>query len=332
MALRKKRRSSTPRPVSSKKVKYKSKASTPSTPPTRRPKHKRLHPEAISLYNENAQTPLLSLPRELRDRIWTYLYGNLVLHPTRRRVHPLTFCICDAPQEPKHLYELSLQGASSDAGLSEENRAITWAAPELQSYHFCATNRQHQSLVTAELKVPIVCRQMWNEMSETVYETCTFAFTSSDDLFNFLSCRKAGLERVRKVLLSPEINPWYPGCLDASDLKWWSLKRMKGVRSLDLWVVWQLGMNYSRVEVGDGDWMGKKGREMGTCYKTLQNMVKQLRRWDLKSECTRVILDVRGPGGDASSWVQRRLPVNEKVQLAGQIMRALLKSTGVETN
>ncbi|KAF2444683.1 hypothetical protein P171DRAFT_472707 [Karstenula rhodostoma CBS 690.94] len=313
MAPKNKRKSSASGPVG-KKLKSQPTTSTLTDPPTPHLKHQRLHPEAISLYNENAQTPLLGLPREIRDQIWTYLCGNLVLHPTKnntsaRRVHPLTFNICGAPQTPKVLYELSLQGASSDPSVSEDNRAVTWAAPALQGHDFYVASYRPctggHGRLTAELKVPIVCRQMWDEMSETVYETCTFAFTSSNNFFHFLSCRKAGLERVRRVLLGPGISaPLYTDSLDLSDFNWWNLKRLKGVRSLDLWIEWQLGLEYKRVKVGGAQWMEKKGSELEAHWRRLQSMVKLLKRWDLKSELTRVIVDVRGGWADGSVWVQ----------------------------
>ncbi|KAL5379629.1 hypothetical protein DPSP01_008327 [Paraphaeosphaeria sporulosa] len=347
MTSSKKRKASKSSPAGTKKVKSQPTTSTLTDPPAPRLKHQHLHHKAISLYNKNAQTPLLSLPREIRDQIWMYLYGNLVLHPTdkystnsaRRNVHPLTFSICDAPHTPKTLYELSLQGASSDPSTplpskylsNGEDGASTWAAPELQSHDFCAKSWQrgtahHRHLPTDEvLKVPIVCRQMWNEMSDTVYETCTFGFTTSDDFFNFLSCRKAGLERVRKVMLAPEIKTYYSNCLDVSDLTWWSLKRLKGVRSLDLWVVWQIDMDYTRGEGVDTWSMEKKGGELDARGRKLQSLVKQLGRWDLKCDSTRVLVDVRGHGSDVSLWAQRCIPVAERVQLARQVKAGLLR-------
>ncbi|KAF9740292.1 hypothetical protein PMIN02_009854 [Paraphaeosphaeria minitans] len=287
MIPKNKRKSCTSLPIGTKKPKSKPTTSTLTDPPTPRLKHQRLHPEAISLYRKNAQTPLLSLPREIRDQIWMYLYGNLVLHPTdeyvtdsaRCTVHPLTFSICDAPHTPKNLYELSLQGASSDPSVKEEDMSSTWAAPELRSHHFCANSgdrdhAQHLHLPTDEvLKVPIVCRQMWDEMSETVYDTCTFGFTVSDDFFNFLSCRKAGLARVRKIMLAPKIKDSYTKCLDVSGMTWWSLKRLKGVRSLDLWVMWQMDMEYKRVEVVDTWSMEQKRSELDARGRRLQSLV-----------------------------------------------------------
>jgi hypothetical protein len=256
-------------------------------------------------------------------------YGTLA----RRVVHPLRFIICDVPQTPKDLYEFSLQGASSDPSIRNEDKAITWGVPELQNHHYCAASSQRRqrghgqsySLKADELKVPIVCRQIWDEMSEMVYETCTFAFAKSDNFVNFLSCRKAGLERVRRVLLAPEIATPKSDSLDVSELKWWSLKRLRGVRSLDLWILWQVDPGYKRFEAADAQWLEKKGDGLGAHWEELQSLVKALRRWNLRDASTRVIVDVIGHMGDISPQVKRCMPVAERLQLARQIRGHLLK-------
>ncbi|KAF1974885.1 hypothetical protein BU23DRAFT_598172 [Bimuria novae-zelandiae CBS 107.79] len=313
MGSKKRRSSSTTSPSMSKRRKSTHKPPASTNTLTSRLDPRRLHPEAAALYSQNSQTPLLRLPREIRDQIWALLYGNLVVHPdtdhdsktARRAVHPLQFKICGSFHTPKEIYDFSLQGALSHPDYWTGESGFMWAAAELQSYHFCSrpgrssSCQQMTGFSTDELRVPIVCRQVWNEMSDMVYETCIFAFTNPNTFNSFLSCRKTGLERIRRLLLAPSLGG---SRFEAWNLGWWALGRMKGVRSLDLWVMWQIKWNYvqsmySSIDLGDEDWYEKKKADLTGNLKDLQTILREL-RWDLRPEQTRVVVDVKGSYGE----------------------------------
>jgi hypothetical protein len=100
---------------------------------------------------------------------------------------------------------------------------------------------------------------------------------------------------------------------------------LKGVRSLDLWIVWQVGLDYKRFEAAEAQWLEKKGNGLGVHWKELQSMVDVFRRWNLRDQSTRVIVDVVGYMGEISPHVQRCMSVAERLQLARQIRGLLLK-------
>jgi hypothetical protein len=166
---------------------------------------------------------------------------------------------------------------------------------------------------------------MWDEMSSVVYQTCTFAFTQEDNFLYFLGCKKAGLACVRRVLLSP--GAWakpYERAFRPGSLKWFSLKRLGAVRSLDLWVTWKGGEGGEKIgTLGGGEWM--KYRELEGQLKSLQGMVRELRRWELKAEWTRVVVE----GKDVDKWgynkSESHVPIAERVELARQIRESLLE-------
>lgn len=281
-----------------------------------------------------------------------YLYGNLVLHPTdrnvgdepRHAVHPLTFKVCDTPHSLKALYEFSLQGPSTDPSVNPEQRASTWAASELQQHHYCARRRystqRTNHLIDEVLKVPIVCRQMWEEMSETVYETCTFGFSGTEDFFYLLSCRKEGLQRVRKLMLAPEI--WSSGTGDQhySDLTSWDLTCFKGVRSLDLWIVWPLVPEYNPGGIERAlAWMrgevnSRSVRKMGGGLfghgKNLDIMVRKLAKWKLKGDSIRVIVDVRDNRINSWQKLERTVAVSTRLELARAVRKKLLRGRSTQ--
>ncbi|KAF2650731.1 hypothetical protein K491DRAFT_120026 [Lophiostoma macrostomum CBS 122681] len=236
MAPKRKRSTPSTTPPKSKKAKP---STTPSPSTTSKPRRRGppIHPEAPTRYRANATVPLLRLPPELRNYIWTLLYGSHTLHPepawtltsASREIHPLQFTICTSPHTPRDIYALSLLGAAPD----DPHR---WAAHELNSHRFCDPSAKSQHFQRYDvardrvqmqhLRVPIVCRQMWDEVSEVVYRTCTFAFSHAYNLLYFLGCRKAGLARVQHVLLVPELGaPQKWGSFAPGELRWFSLKR-----------------------------------------------------------------------------------------------------------
>ncbi|KAK3203096.1 hypothetical protein GRF29_112g234820 [Pseudopithomyces chartarum] len=302
--------------------KPKKETTTPSTttPVIPRLKHRRLHPEAVTLYEQNAQTPLLRLPREIRDQIWTLAYGNHVLHPgsggpgiAHRNRHPMQFYICGSPYTPEEIYNFSQN--TPDNSPNESNSDTTNLGPRhpLQHYHFCGHRGMSWQCNTTKptvFNVPIVCRQMWTEVSKTVYETCTFGFTSQSNFMDFLSCKKAGLERVRHILLSPvEVRFWN----HTWNLQWWVLKSLKNLQSLDLWIGWVSDERGG--EVNDEEWYGKKIEDIGPQRWALQRVLKEL-RWELAPEKLRVVVHSEG--------TMSGMPVAVKLKLAGQIHAILM--------
>ena len=317
MVSKKRRTASTTSPRKTKKPKEET--ATPTSPKSSIPrlKHRRLHPQAATLYAENAKSPLLRLPREIRDQIWSLAYGNHVLHPGNggpgayRLRHPMQFWICEAPYTPQKIYDFSLKVLDEDPEVVTGNSVAFGPKTPLQHYHFCAYVGSYRYCTGSKtaLKVPIVCRQMWDEMSETVYETCTFGFANQSYLMDFLSCKKAGLKRVRHILLAPVEMRWWN---QSWDLKWWVLKSLKNLQSLDFWVGWDPREVGGKID--DESWYWKKNEELSAQKWHLQRILQEL-RWTLAPEKIRIVVH---------NGEERKLPGAEHLKLAKQIHSILM--------
>jgi hypothetical protein len=190
------------------------------------------------LFERNAvESPLLRLPREIRDEIWRLLYGDRVIHPYWwGRSHPMVFSVCQEPHTPSSIYSFALQGAVED-------EPYVWKAPELNDMNvFCPWDSQkchlayNPNIPKPKFLVPLVCRQMWEEVSDIVSKTCIWSFTSPDDWKCFLGTKKNGLEVVRRVSLRIDFGEQTGGKDWATALDPFLMKRLPNLQGVNLWL------------------------------------------------------------------------------------------------
>jgi hypothetical protein len=121
-------------------------------------------------------TSLLRLPKNIRDRVWSHAYGDLIIHaqPTYhdQKMKPLgdyafkyTFC---------QLEDLT----------------------EIPGCH-----RSLQKCQRIKFYWPIVCKQYWTETIEVFYATATFKVESSIELYILATSQQQSVRRMRNLEL-----------------------------------------------------------------------------------------------------------------------------------
>ncbi|KAH6625434.1 hypothetical protein C7974DRAFT_376947 [Boeremia exigua] len=118
---------------------------------------------------------LLQLPPNIRDRIWTYAYGNLIIH-----AEPA--CSDQKMTTSGHYafrYELCQQPS-----LSSGSSRMPDCCPGCQRTPFFW---------------PIVSKQFWSETTETFYKSAAFKVRSSIDLYILASSQQQSVRRVRNL-------------------------------------------------------------------------------------------------------------------------------------
>ncbi|KAF2686813.1 hypothetical protein K458DRAFT_203114 [Lentithecium fluviatile CBS 122367] len=177
---------------------------------------------AITLRNQQ-QSPLLRLPAELRERIWTLAFGARTIHPiTSRRylckgVGQISYHVCWERLSDQDIYDLGRQGAA-------ENDAFTWKAEELYEgkkyaryrgwagVHDCADGfgAGWKGVPEVRLLVPRVCKQLYYEATPLMWKTTTLCFMAPWDFQDFVKAQRAAVALVQHLTLCPnwERNGW----------------------------------------------------------------------------------------------------------------------------
>ncbi|KAF1979350.1 hypothetical protein BU23DRAFT_152640 [Bimuria novae-zelandiae CBS 107.79] len=164
-------------------------------------------------YRNRRESALLKLPAELRNYIWTLAFGWRTVHPRalrgngdwqpqRRRLKAskwgVSYDPCLETQSDFDMYNLSLLNPEAN----EWHEAIR---PEggTPGFHLC-----DQSLPRKfHYLVPPVCKQLWDEASDCVWKTITFAFLRSGDFQHFVHFSGARLDQVRQLcIITPGID------------------------------------------------------------------------------------------------------------------------------
>ena len=134
---------------------------------------------------ENAESPLLRLPVELKTRIYEYVCGGQTVHIDwrHRRFHHHLCKTC-----------LSEEEAQKEFDASEE----VWYARETADRHLrcctdhydctrCTDSLSHLGCAKLDIRLLLCCRQLYLESNIVPYYANTFSFGSVDSLTNF--CR-----------------------------------------------------------------------------------------------------------------------------------------------
>lgn len=130
------------------------------------------------------------------------LRGKVDWQPQRRRLDAskwgVSYDPCMEKQSDYETYRLSLQVPEAD--FWHEDMRSDLGAP---GFHDCeqAKPRTHHYLV------PPICKQLWNEASDCVWKTITFAFLTSGDFQHFVHFSGSRLGHVRQLcLITPGID------------------------------------------------------------------------------------------------------------------------------
>lgn len=159
--------------------------------------------------------PLLRFPENIRDRIWTFAYGDLVIHTEPACVdqrmkfsgdYPFTYVFCQ------------------QLGQSFNSAKVPECCP--------GANRSSRM----RFYWPIVCHQFWTEAIKIFYATATFKVTGSIDLYILASSQQQSVRCMRNLEVRLGLGIKHHNRI-------WSLarcesviKRFENLQSLALWI------------------------------------------------------------------------------------------------
>ncbi|KAL9016626.1 MAG: hypothetical protein Q9185_006038 [Variospora sp. 1 TL-2023] len=171
-----------------------------------------------------AVSPLLRLPSELRDKIWTYVLGDRLVHLDHRHptsnidYHPYfdfeasddgnadgclapnswdpwqhIVCQHDCPEDEPDKKVALLEGDGEEDGI--------WVQPHDECYpHFpyCRDLRPHVTLDNSKMHLTVLCasRQIYVEANRILWATNTFSFGDGVTLKDFMKTRNAHQKRL----------------------------------------------------------------------------------------------------------------------------------------
>lgn len=130
----------------------------------------------------NSSLSLLQLPKHVRERIWSYAYGSLVLHagPT----------CADQKMKPSGHYAFTYYFCEEPENIASSSVKMT---------ECCATIRKANT--TKPFFWPIVNKQYWTETIDILYASATFKIGSSIDLYILASSQQQSARRMRYLIV-----------------------------------------------------------------------------------------------------------------------------------
>ncbi|KAF2000869.1 hypothetical protein P154DRAFT_534315 [Amniculicola lignicola CBS 123094] len=280
----------------------------------------------------STQSPLLRLPAELRQKIWTLAFGNRTLHPASDRPYGqpgtgrVTFGRCLEEMHDLEIYNLTKLSASADdpevweaehLRHNEVGYGVRWrglhSCPLCDNPDFCGKPRKRL--------IEPVCKQMYHEILPIIWKTTTFSFwdvVAYEDFTRGLS-PAARLDLVTHVSFALDYRSPKKGWLKAITPR--SVAALTSLRGVS-------------IVLSGGEWnlapvRGKKDdvlKELGTRWKFLPNLIKQFRRWKLEEAWTSAfVCDAGGHGGwDPATGPPPNMSVVARQQLAEVIRAELL--------
>lgn len=128
------------------------------------------------------KTPsLLQMPQIVRERIWSYAYGNLIVHAEPANAdqmmkpsgdYDFRYFICQHKSSLPNPSTMSNCCPSAARGSADKRTPFFW---------------------------PIVNRQVWCEAIETFYQSATFKVASSIDLYILASSQQESVRRLKNI-------------------------------------------------------------------------------------------------------------------------------------
>ncbi|KAJ4305585.1 hypothetical protein N0V90_001116 [Kalmusia sp. IMI 367209] len=300
----------------------------------------------ITLANQQ-QSPLLRLPLELRELIWTYAFGSQVVHPisdrhylARSKVGRIRYYACREKLSDQDVYALSLQGAS------ERDKEL-YAAKNLypaQGYHACGggpdTIGDHAGLhehcvphdpnpdKAVRFGPPPVCKQLYYEAMPLAWKTTTFCFTECVSFEDFVATRSIRKDLIEQLTIRPSSfrNGWDAALTPAAVASFTALQGLHLVFCERRW--------YSSPRVRPPLASLDLLKSFPSQQRHVPNLIKQFQQLKLKEERTTVLVpSAWRPGQEqwpvsAIDGIKTKLrfdlAVEERVELAGLIRKKLL--------
>jgi hypothetical protein len=125
---------------------------------------------------------LFQLPQNVRERIWSYAYGSLVLHVE-------TACV-DQKMKPSGYYAFRYYFCQEADRVVVDSSKMTQCCP--------AASRAGRR---TPFFWPIVSKQFWTETIRTFYASATFKVDSSIDLYILASSQQRSVQRMRLLVV-----------------------------------------------------------------------------------------------------------------------------------
>jgi hypothetical protein len=151
------------------------------------------------------ESPLLRLPAELRERIWTFAFGNRTIHarravtnPKRKKVWCISFDSCNEPFTDNEVYAFNLDEASAMKD-PRWREAITQARAthtKVGSHSNCTNLNNTFSLI-----VPTACKQLYYEAVPIAWKTSTFWLGDPSDFSSFMNAPVARIDLISQLSL-----------------------------------------------------------------------------------------------------------------------------------
>ncbi|KAF2123145.1 hypothetical protein BDV96DRAFT_639692 [Lophiotrema nucula] len=283
--------------------------------------------EAITARNAT-KSPLLRLPREIRDIIWENAFGGRTLHHMDDSFSDFVPCHTGRfvfheclVLEPKQAYKLSRQGAS----LVDPAQ---WAATELQhqvpvtdddegdiilDHFYCGRDPAAPSFSCI---TSTACTQVWYESQQSFWKTNTFCFKSIPDLEFFLKATsptdKLGL--IAQISITMD-------CVDnrneGSLLFSGALSRLSGLQGVHLTL--HCEETAMSVALPPRNATSSSLRLLAR----LPKLVAQFQQFELHPDKTTVFLEVYEADG-RSYGIPSRCPIDIRLKWAEHVREALL--------
>lgn len=214
-------------------------------------------------------TSLLRLPKNIRDRIWSHAYGDLIIHaqPTYH------------DQKMKPLGDYAFK------------------------YTFCQLgnlDRSFQNGQRVKFYWPIVCKQYWTETIEVFYASATFKVESSIDFYILATSQQQSVGRMRNLELQLGLGIKHHNRIWSPERCARVIKHFESLQSLALLIglVAEDDSNYTGTCINSGeDGRGsviRGSRLEGGVWQEERNwlpvFLRSFQVHQLQADCTRVVL------------------------------------------
>ncbi|ORY14377.1 hypothetical protein BCR34DRAFT_585781 [Clohesyomyces aquaticus] len=158
------------------------------------------------------QSPLLRLPAEIRNQIWTYAYSHLVIHPIRvpySRTREVRYATCRQSDIIQNRYTWTVQGKNLEGFDPNLGRDIV-AGPRFScdcSLYIPSKKSKPKFSLLSQPKIPpafampLVCKQFYYEASHVIFSTGIFSFKDSRNLVAFASSPESQVPNVQQISL-----------------------------------------------------------------------------------------------------------------------------------
>jgi hypothetical protein len=199
------------------------------------------------------ESPLLRLPAELRESIWTLAFGMRTVHPRsngayswksgvkRSTYRQLSFDYCQEEFSDNEIYQMSLDGQSEESPRYWKHPNMMDPGghiPSFRGMHICARWEPGEEELTeprCEQLVPLVCKHIYYEATPVAWKTTTFSFSVSGYFQDFVKSTQTRLDLVTQlsiIQLTSAHDGYQQGWVSAFESTVWS--NFTSLRGLNL--------------------------------------------------------------------------------------------------